>query len=158
MILAALYLLWAYQRVFHGEPDEENAAMPDLSWREGLVMAPLLGLIVFLGVYPQPMLDRIEPSVDRLVTHIEDNSDYVEPEVATTGAGDAAEGEHEDEDEEEARAVSRSSPILSQPIEQDPVPIDGVDVAWSAARPDAHPRSAARCCSSPPTRCPPASR
>ena len=83
VILAALYLLWAYQRVFHGEPDEENAEMPDLSWREGLVMAPLLGLIVFLGVYPQPMLDRIQPSVDRLVTHIEDNSDYVEPEVAT---------------------------------------------------------------------------
>ena len=38
--------------------------MPDLTWREGLVMAPLLGLIVFLGVYPKPMLDRIEPSVD----------------------------------------------------------------------------------------------
>ena len=53
VILAALYLLWAYQRVFHGEPDEENADMPDLTWREGLVMAPLLGLIVFLGVYPQ---------------------------------------------------------------------------------------------------------
>jgi NADH-quinone oxidoreductase subunit M len=88
VILAALYLLWAYQRVFHGEPDEENAAMPDLTWREGLVMAPLLGLIVFLGVYPQPMLDRIEPSVARLVTHIEDNSDYTEPEVATVGSGD----------------------------------------------------------------------
>jgi NADH-quinone oxidoreductase subunit M len=93
VILAALYLLWAYQRVFHGEPDEENADMPDLSWREGLVMAPLLGLIVFLGVYPQPMLDRIQPSVDRLVTHIEDNSDYVEPEVAKVGAGEAAESQ-----------------------------------------------------------------
>ena len=88
VILAALYLLWAYQRVFHGEPDEENADMPDLSWREGLVMAPLLGLIVFLGVYPKPMLDRIEPSVTRLVTHIEEHSDYTEPEVATVGAGD----------------------------------------------------------------------
>ena len=99
VILAAVYLLWAYQRVFHGEPDEENAEMPDLSWREGLVMAPLLGLIVFLGVYPQPMLDRIQPSVDRLVTHIEDNSDYVEPEVATIGAGEADEGEHEEEEE-----------------------------------------------------------
>ncbi len=61
VILAAVYLLWAYQRVFHGEPDEDNADMPDLTWREGLVMAPLLGLIVFLGVYPKPMLDRIEP-------------------------------------------------------------------------------------------------
>jgi len=88
VILAALYLLWAYQRVFHGEPDEENASTPDLTWREGLVMAPLLGLIVFLGVYPKPMLERIEPAVDRLVSHIEAHSDYVQPEVATAGAGD----------------------------------------------------------------------
>jgi NADH-quinone oxidoreductase subunit M len=100
VILAALYLLWAYQRVFHGEPDEDNAGTPDMTWREGLVMAPLLGLIVFLGVYPKPMLDRIEPAVSRLVTHIEDNSDYVEPEVATAGAeggsGEDAEGDHEE--------------------------------------------------------------
>ncbi|MEO7430174.1 MAG: NADH-quinone oxidoreductase subunit M, partial [Acidimicrobiales bacterium] len=88
VILAALYLLWAYQRVFHGEPDEDNAATPDLSWREGLVMAPLLGLIVFLGVYPKPLLERIEPSVDRLVAHIEAHSDYVQPAVASQGAGD----------------------------------------------------------------------
>ena len=96
VILAALYLLWAYQRVFHGEPDGENAEMPDLTWREGLVMAPLLGLIVFLGVYPQPMLDRIQPSVDRLVTHIEANSDYVEPDVAKTGAEQAADDQPAD--------------------------------------------------------------
>ena len=88
VILAALYLLWAYQRVFHGEPDADNADTPDLTWREGLIMAPLLGLIVFLGVYPKPMLDRIEPSVDRLVAHIEAHSDYVQPAVATAGAGD----------------------------------------------------------------------
>jgi NADH-quinone oxidoreductase subunit M len=97
VILAALYLLWAYQRVFHGEPDEENADMPDMTWREGLVMAPLLALIVFLGVYPKPMLDRIEPAVARLVAHIEVNSDYVEPDVATVGPGDdTGDDEHEE--------------------------------------------------------------
>ena len=90
VILAALYLLWAYQRVFHGEPDGDNADVPDLSWREGLVMAPLLALIVFLGVYPKPMLDRIEPSVTRLVDHIEHHADYTEPGVATAGAEEAA--------------------------------------------------------------------
>jgi len=87
VILAALYLLWAYQRVFHGEPDDDNASFPEITWREGFVMAPLLALIVFLGVYPKPMLDRIEPAVNRLVSHIEANSDYVQPEVATAGAG-----------------------------------------------------------------------
>jgi NADH-quinone oxidoreductase subunit M len=98
VILAALYLLWAYQRVFHGEPDEDNAKVPDLTWREGLVMAPLLGLIVFLGVYPKPVLERIEPAVDRLVAHVEAHSDYVQPAVASTGdeqANDAAHGEGE---------------------------------------------------------------
>jgi NADH:ubiquinone oxidoreductase subunit 4 (subunit M) len=88
VILAAVYLLWAYQRVFHGEPDEDNASTPDLSWREGLVMAPLLALIVFLGVYPKPVLDRMEPSVDKLVRHLEHHSDYREPEVAIAGEGE----------------------------------------------------------------------
>jgi len=94
VILAALYLLWAYQRVFHGEPDDDNRHFPEINWREGLVMAPLLGLIVFLGIYPKPVLERMQPSVDRLIDHVEANSDYKEPPVATEGplvtAGDEA--------------------------------------------------------------------
>jgi NADH-quinone oxidoreductase subunit M len=94
VVLAAVYLLWAYQRVFHGEPDEENAATPDLTWREGLVMAPLLAAIVFLGVYPRPVLERMEPAVDRLLQHVEQQSDVRPPRVATEGpsATAAAEG------------------------------------------------------------------
>jgi NADH-quinone oxidoreductase subunit M len=71
VIIAALYLLWAYQRVFQGEPDEENASFPDLKWSERAVLLPLLGLIVFLGVYPKPVLERIEPSVNRILTRME---------------------------------------------------------------------------------------
>jgi NADH-quinone oxidoreductase subunit M len=97
VILAALYLLWAYQRVFHGEPDDDNRHFPEINWREGLVMAPLLGLIVFLGIYPKPVLERMQPSVDRLIEHVEANSDYKEPPVATKGplvtAGDEARDE-----------------------------------------------------------------
>jgi NADH-quinone oxidoreductase subunit M len=74
VILAAVYLLWAYQRVFHGTPDEANAGFPDLSWRERAVMVPIIALIVFLGVYPKPVLERIEPSVNKLITHVEDGS------------------------------------------------------------------------------------
>ena len=71
VIIAALYLLWAYQRVFHGTPDrEENATMADMRLHEGFVMAPLLILIVFLGIYPKPMLERIEPSVNALLEHV----------------------------------------------------------------------------------------
>ncbi len=85
VILAAIYLLWAYQRVFHGTPDEDNADVRDLSLTEGLVMAPLIGLIVFLGVYPKPVLERIEPAVVALIDHVEEHTDYVEPAVAEEG-------------------------------------------------------------------------
>ncbi|MFP4513016.1 MAG: NADH-quinone oxidoreductase subunit M [Acidimicrobiales bacterium] len=71
VIFAAIYLLWAYQRVFHGAPDPDNEALDDLRWSEGLVLLPVVGLILFMGIYPKPVLERMEPSVDALVTHIE---------------------------------------------------------------------------------------
>jgi NADH-quinone oxidoreductase subunit M len=89
VILAAVYLLWAYQRVFHGEPDEANASIPDLTWAEGFVLAPLLVAIVFLGVYPKPVLDRIEPAVERLVAHVEEHTDYRQPVPTVAGPGSA---------------------------------------------------------------------
>ncbi|CAN5734912.1 NADH-quinone oxidoreductase subunit M [soil metagenome] len=102
VILAALYLLWAYQRVFHGEPDEDNADMADLTWREGLVMSPLLALIVFLGVYPKPVLERMEPAVASLIEHVEEFSDFEQPDVAVRGPdsieADSAEADAGDEE------------------------------------------------------------
>ena len=98
VILAALYLLWAYQRVFHGEVDDDNKGFAELTWREGAVLAPLLALIVFLGVYPKPLLERMEPAVERLITHVEDNSDLVSPEVEPSDELlDAEEAESDDD-------------------------------------------------------------
>ena len=97
VILAALYLLWAYQRVFHGEPDDANRSFPELRLREGLVLAPFAVAIVFCGIYPKPMLDRIQPSVDRLVAHVELRSDYVEPQPAVVVPANP-ESHHGDED------------------------------------------------------------
>jgi len=87
VVLAALYLLWAYQQAFHHEPDEANAKVRDLSWREVAVVAPLIALIVVLGVYPKPVLDRITPSVTRLVEHVETSTGTHQPAVATEGPG-----------------------------------------------------------------------
>jgi len=101
VILAALYMLWAYQRVFHGEVDEDNKGFAELTWREGAVLAPLLGLIVFLGVYPKPVLDRMEPAVERLITHVEDNSDFVSPEVDRPQQVDTEEAEVEAEGDDD---------------------------------------------------------
>ena len=96
VILAALYLLWAYQRVFHGEPNDDNRTFPELRLKEGMLLLPFVGLIVFCGVYPKPMLDRIEPSVKALLTHVSDKTGYVEPDIPTPPepAGD----EHADDD------------------------------------------------------------
>src|SRR5206468_3966068 len=86
VILAAVYLLWAYQRVFHGTPNEENAQTPDLNLADGLVLAPLVAAILFIGVFPKPMLERIEPSVDKLVAHVEAHSNYRQPAVYAKGS------------------------------------------------------------------------
>jgi NADH-quinone oxidoreductase subunit M len=87
VILAALYLLWAYQRVFHGTPDEANSGLPDMTWGERAAMLPLVALIVFLGVYPKPVLDRINPSVERLIGHVQEYSDYRQPTVSAEPEG-----------------------------------------------------------------------
>jgi len=79
VILAALYLLWAYQRVFHGEPDEANSTFAEMTLREGALILAFIGLIGFTGLYPKPMLERIEPSVDKLVEHVVSHSDYKAP-------------------------------------------------------------------------------
>ena len=110
VILAALYLLWAYQRVFHGEPDEDNKTFPELRLKEGMVLLPFLVAIVFTGIYPKPLLDRIEPSVEVLVTHVAENSSFDAPDIGTQfserpdshseegdGGGDA---EHSDDEED----------------------------------------------------------
>jgi len=82
VIFAALYLLWAYQRVFHGEPDEDNRSFPELKWKEATLLLPFIAIIVFTGVFPKPMLSRIEPSVNKLIAHIEENSDWRAPQPA----------------------------------------------------------------------------
>jgi NADH-quinone oxidoreductase subunit M len=85
VILAAVYLLWAVQRVFMGEPDEKNSATRDIGFRELCTVVPLLGLSLFLGLYPKPVLDRLEPSVAALVTQVDSHSNHHAPAVNATG-------------------------------------------------------------------------
>jgi len=81
VILAAVYMLWAVQRAFTGEPDEQNAATRDIGFREICTVAPLLGLSLFLGLYPKPVLDRLQPSVSALVSQVETHSNHKPPAV-----------------------------------------------------------------------------
>ncbi|HVA53037.1 MAG TPA: NADH-quinone oxidoreductase subunit M [Acidimicrobiales bacterium] len=70
VLAAAVYLLWAYQRVFHGRAQGANASISDLNAKERWVLVPVVVLILALGVFPKPVLDRISPSVQQLIHHV----------------------------------------------------------------------------------------
>src|SRR5271169_6720378 len=63
IILAAIYILWMYQRVAGGPVRDRVAGMTDIRPRELLAVSPLIAAIIGVGVYPQPVLDIINPAV-----------------------------------------------------------------------------------------------
>ncbi len=70
-VLAALYLLWAYQRIFHGPLESDaNRGTADMTPRELVIMAPLVALIVLIGLYQGPLFDLVGPSVDRVLAEV----------------------------------------------------------------------------------------
>jgi NADH-quinone oxidoreductase subunit M len=71
IVLAAVYILWMYQRTMGGPPTEKVAGMRDLSKRELIVVAPVLAFLVVLGVYPKPALDMINPSVKQTMVRVD---------------------------------------------------------------------------------------
>ena len=72
VILAAVYLLWMFQRVFFGEVENpKNLGLKDLSLREIAVLTPLVVLIVWVGVYPKPFLDKIAPSAGNFIQMVQ---------------------------------------------------------------------------------------
>ncbi len=71
VIFAAAYLLWALQRIIYHKLDQrENESLTDLSLRELVVMVPLLAGILWMGLYPAPVLRKIEPAAIRFVESI----------------------------------------------------------------------------------------
>ncbi len=68
IVLAAVYMLWMVQRVFYGVCDkEENKKLIDINWRELAVSVPLVIMIFWIGIYPRTFIDKIEPSVNKLI-------------------------------------------------------------------------------------------
>jgi NADH-quinone oxidoreductase subunit M len=67
VILAAIYLLWMFQKMFLGQvTNPKNESLPDLNWREVLALVPLLVLIFWIGLYPQPFFNLMQSSVGSL--------------------------------------------------------------------------------------------
>jgi NADH-quinone oxidoreductase subunit M len=81
IILAAIYILWMYQRTMTGPVREEVRNMPDLRPRELWAVGPLIALIIFLGVYPKPALDIINPAVHSTLVGVH-STDPVPPHPA----------------------------------------------------------------------------
>ncbi len=73
VILAAVYMLWMYQRVMMGKiTNPENEELEDLSAREITVMAPLLVFVFWIGFYPNTFLDKMNPSLEHLIKQVKD--------------------------------------------------------------------------------------
>jgi NADH-quinone oxidoreductase subunit M len=71
VIIAAMYLLPALQRVIYNPLDKgENEHLPDLSARELAVLVPLVACIVWIGLYPKPILRRTEPAALQLIQSV----------------------------------------------------------------------------------------
>jgi len=76
VIFAAAYLLWAIQRILFNPLDKrENTHIPDLNRRELALLVPLVAVIIWLGVYPAPVLRRMEASSQLLITRVEGRAD-----------------------------------------------------------------------------------
>jgi NADH-quinone oxidoreductase subunit M len=71
LVLSALYILWAYQRMMTGPVKDGNEELGDLLPRELVVVTPLIALLLVLGVYPKPVLEVINPAVSHTLTTID---------------------------------------------------------------------------------------
>ncbi len=71
VVFAACYMLWMFQRVVFGQvtnPANEN--LKDINWRERIILIPLVALIFWIGIYPKPFFDRIEPAAQTILNKV----------------------------------------------------------------------------------------
>jgi NADH-quinone oxidoreductase subunit M len=94
LVLSSIYILWLYQRLMTGPVTDGNERIRDLVPREILVVAPLIALLLVLGIYPKPVLDIINPAVGNTMTTIgqHDPAPIVRP--GTAHVPGLAEGPH----------------------------------------------------------------
>ena len=71
VILAAVYMLWVYQRVMFGKvTNPANEKLKDLSTREVVVMLPLLLFVFWIGLYPNTFFEKMNPAMEQLLNQI----------------------------------------------------------------------------------------
>src|SRR4051812_8201697 len=92
IVLAAVYVLWLYQRTMTGPAVPADEGIRDLGGRELIAVVPLIAALVFFGFFPQPMLDAVNPTVDSLLHHVGVTDDP--PTVPIAEHDDASEEGH----------------------------------------------------------------
>ncbi len=71
VVLGALYMLWTYERVMWGPITKAvNETISDMNGREIATMVPLIALMLFMGLYPKPLIARMEPSVAQVLARV----------------------------------------------------------------------------------------
>jgi NADH-quinone oxidoreductase subunit M len=104
VILAAVYMLWMYQRVMFGKvTNEENSKLKDINWREMACLIPIVVFVFWIGVYPNTFLEKMEPSLEKLISQVgpemkKEYSDY-DPGLAKAEAAKTELEEAEDHDD-----------------------------------------------------------
>jgi NADH-quinone oxidoreductase subunit M len=93
VILAAVYLLWMYERVMFGPvKNEKNRGLRDLSTREFWTLAPVILLILWIGIFPNPFLRRLDTASAALMERVNARvmaSDTIQAGAATTPLAEA---------------------------------------------------------------------
>jgi NADH-quinone oxidoreductase subunit M len=83
VVLAAIYLLWSFQRMAYGPIHEEHRGLPDVSLREVAVLVPVLSLLLVFGVYPKLLTDRIDPTTKAVVQRVKPDHTFDVGAVST---------------------------------------------------------------------------
>ncbi|WP_246347249.1 complex I subunit 4 family protein [Desulfurispira natronophila] len=85
VLVGVSYILWMYQRVIFQKTNQLTEEFKDLNPREIIGLAPIVVLIIFMGVYPKPFIEKIEPTVENYIEIIERQSQAVVAEVRNDG-------------------------------------------------------------------------
>jgi NADH-quinone oxidoreductase subunit M len=70
LIIGVCYMLWMFQRVFFEKSNDRTEGFKDLSAIETLTILPIVVLIIVMGIYPQPFLDKVTPAVKQQIASV----------------------------------------------------------------------------------------
>ncbi len=98
VVLAAVYLVWMFQRAMHGADSGAGSGKEDLSRRELATLVPIVAMVVWIGIFPTSLLAPMEASVGNLVSRVAPAraSGQVEVIEAQTRAQEATHGQQSD--------------------------------------------------------------